>query len=75
MSVAARCFMKRSYARSSSWSTAQIIGRAANGKTQSDTRFTRNWSAAIGRMWPYLAALAVALAIVVAVPWLSVGFL
>jgi len=30
---------------------------------------------AIGRMWPYLAALAVALAIVVAVPWLSVGFL
>jgi tripartite ATP-independent transporter DctM subunit len=30
---------------------------------------------AIGRMWPYLAALAVALAIVVAFPWLSVGFL
>jgi TRAP-type C4-dicarboxylate transport system permease large subunit len=30
---------------------------------------------ALGRMWPYLAALAVALAIVVAVPWLSVGFL
>jgi hypothetical protein len=26
-------------------------------------------------MWPYLAALAVALAIVVAVPWLSIGFL
>jgi tripartite ATP-independent transporter DctM subunit len=30
---------------------------------------------ALGRMWPYLAALAVALAIVVAVPWLSIGFL
>jgi hypothetical protein len=29
----------------------------------------------LGRMWPYLAALAVALAIVVAVPWLSIGFL
>jgi TRAP-type C4-dicarboxylate transport system permease large subunit len=28
---------------------------------------------ALGRMWPYLAALA--LAIVVAVPWLSIGFL
>ena len=30
---------------------------------------------ALGRMWPYLGALAVALAIVVAVPWLSIGFL
>jgi tripartite ATP-independent transporter DctM subunit len=30
---------------------------------------------ALWRMWPYLAALAVALAIVVAVPWLSIGFL
>ena len=30
---------------------------------------------ALGRMWPYLAALVVALAIVVAVPWLSIGFL
>jgi tripartite ATP-independent transporter DctM subunit len=30
---------------------------------------------ALGRMWPYLAALAVALAVVVAVPWLSIGFL
>ena len=30
---------------------------------------------ALGRMWPYLAALAVALAIVVAFPWLSIGFL
>ena len=30
---------------------------------------------ALGRMWPYLAALAVALAIVVTVPWLSMGFL
>jgi tripartite ATP-independent transporter DctM subunit len=30
---------------------------------------------AISRMWPYLAALAVALAIVAAVPWLSIGFL
>jgi tripartite ATP-independent transporter DctM subunit len=30
---------------------------------------------ALWRMWPYLAALTVALAIVVAVPWLSVGFL
>jgi len=30
---------------------------------------------ALGRMWPYLAGLAVALAIVVAVPWLSIGFL
>jgi tripartite ATP-independent transporter DctM subunit len=30
---------------------------------------------ALGRMWPYLAALAVALAIVVLVPWLSIGFL
>jgi TRAP-type C4-dicarboxylate transport system permease large subunit len=29
---------------------------------------------ALGRMWPYLAGLAVALAIVVAVPWLSIGF-
>jgi hypothetical protein len=28
---------------------------------------------ALGRMWPYLAALAVALAIVVSVPWLSIG--
>jgi hypothetical protein len=26
-------------------------------------------------MWPYLATLAVALAIVVAVPWLAIGFL
>jgi tripartite ATP-independent transporter DctM subunit len=30
---------------------------------------------ALGRMWPYLAALALALAIVVAIPWLSIGFL
>jgi TRAP-type C4-dicarboxylate transport system permease large subunit len=30
---------------------------------------------ALGRMWPYLAGLAVALAIVVAFPWLSIGFL
>ena len=30
---------------------------------------------ALGRMWPYLAGLVVALAIVVAVPWLSIGFL
>jgi tripartite ATP-independent transporter DctM subunit len=30
---------------------------------------------ALWRMWPYLAALAVALAIVVAAPWLSIGFL
>jgi tripartite ATP-independent transporter DctM subunit len=30
---------------------------------------------ALWRMWPYLAALAVALAIVVAFPWLSIGFL
>jgi tripartite ATP-independent transporter DctM subunit len=30
---------------------------------------------ALWRMWPYLAALTVALAIVVAVPWLSIGFL
>jgi len=31
--------------------------------------------AALWRIWPYLGALAVALAIVVAVPWLSIGFL
>ena len=30
---------------------------------------------ALWRMWPYLAALTVALAIVVAFPWLSIGFL
>ncbi|MBV8870701.1 MAG: TRAP transporter large permease subunit, partial [Acetobacteraceae bacterium] len=30
---------------------------------------------AIWRIWPYLAALVVALAVVAAVPWLSVGFL
>jgi tripartite ATP-independent transporter DctM subunit len=30
---------------------------------------------ALWRIWPYLAALAVALAIVVAFPWLSIGFL
>ena len=30
---------------------------------------------ALGRMWPDLAGLAVALAIVVAFPWLSIGFL
>jgi TRAP-type C4-dicarboxylate transport system permease large subunit len=30
---------------------------------------------ALWRMWPYLAGLAVALAIVVAFPWLSIGFL
>jgi tripartite ATP-independent transporter DctM subunit len=30
---------------------------------------------AVWRIWPYLAALVVALAIVAAVPWLSVGFL
>ena len=30
---------------------------------------------ALWRMWPYLAALTVALAIIVAVPWLSIGFL
>src|SRR6516165_5107737 len=30
---------------------------------------------ALWRMWPYLAALAVALAVVVAFPWLSIGFL
>ncbi|MBV8166094.1 MAG: TRAP transporter large permease subunit, partial [Alphaproteobacteria bacterium] len=31
--------------------------------------------AAMGRVWPYLGALMVALAIVAAVPWLSIGFL
>jgi tripartite ATP-independent transporter DctM subunit len=31
--------------------------------------------AAMGRIWPYLAALLVALAVVAAVPWLSIGFL
>ena len=30
---------------------------------------------ALGRMWPYLAALVVALGFVVAFPWLSIGFL
>jgi len=30
---------------------------------------------AITRIWPYLAALVVALAVVAAVPWLSIGFL
>jgi tripartite ATP-independent transporter DctM subunit len=30
---------------------------------------------ALWRMWPYLAALTVALAIIVVVPWLSIGFL
>jgi len=30
---------------------------------------------ALGRIWPYMAALMVALAIVAAVPWLSTGFL
>jgi tripartite ATP-independent transporter DctM subunit len=30
---------------------------------------------AIGRVWPHLAALVVALAILVAVPWISIGFL
>jgi TRAP-type C4-dicarboxylate transport system permease large subunit len=30
---------------------------------------------AVWRIWPYLAALVVALAVVAAVPWLSVGFL
>jgi tripartite ATP-independent transporter DctM subunit len=30
---------------------------------------------ALWRIWPYLGALAVALAIVVAVPWISIGFL
>jgi tripartite ATP-independent transporter DctM subunit len=30
---------------------------------------------ALGRIWPYLGGLAVALAIVVAFPWLSIGFL
>jgi tripartite ATP-independent transporter DctM subunit len=30
---------------------------------------------AMGRIWPYLAALLVALAVVAAVPWLSIGFL
>jgi TRAP-type C4-dicarboxylate transport system permease large subunit len=30
---------------------------------------------AIWRIWPYLAALVVALAVVAAVPWLSIGFL
>jgi tripartite ATP-independent transporter DctM subunit len=29
----------------------------------------------MGRIWPYLAALLVALAVVAAVPWLSIGFL
>jgi TRAP-type C4-dicarboxylate transport system permease large subunit len=32
-------------------------------------------SAAMHRVWPYLAALAVALLVIAAVPWLSVGFL
>ena len=30
---------------------------------------------AMGRVWPYLAAVLVALIIVAAVPWLSIGFL
>jgi TRAP-type C4-dicarboxylate transport system permease large subunit len=30
---------------------------------------------AVWRIWPYLAALVAALAVVAAVPWLSVGFL
>ena len=30
---------------------------------------------AMGRVWPYLGALVVALAIVAAIPWLSIGFL
>jgi tripartite ATP-independent transporter DctM subunit len=30
---------------------------------------------AIGRVWPYLAALLVALIVIAAVPWLSIGFL
>ncbi len=32
-------------------------------------------AAAMHRVWPYLAALAAALLVIVAVPWLSVGFL
>lgn len=31
--------------------------------------------AAIGRIWPYLGALLVALAVIAAIPWLSTGFL
>jgi TRAP-type C4-dicarboxylate transport system permease large subunit len=31
--------------------------------------------AAIGRVWPYLAAVLAALVIVALVPWLSIGFL
>jgi TRAP-type C4-dicarboxylate transport system permease large subunit len=31
--------------------------------------------AAMGRIWPYLGALMVALAIVALIPWISVGFL
>jgi TRAP-type C4-dicarboxylate transport system permease large subunit len=30
---------------------------------------------AIGRVWPHLAALLVALLVLVAVPWVSIGFL
>ena len=30
---------------------------------------------AMGRVWPYLAAVLIALIIVAAVPWLSIGFL
>jgi TRAP-type C4-dicarboxylate transport system permease large subunit len=30
---------------------------------------------AMGRIWPYLGALLVALAVVAAVPWFSIGFL
>jgi TRAP-type C4-dicarboxylate transport system permease large subunit len=30
---------------------------------------------AVPKIWPYLAALAAALAVVAAVPWLSTGFL
>jgi tripartite ATP-independent transporter DctM subunit len=44
-----------------------FYGACAIGRVSPDDAF--------GRMWPYLAALAVALAIVVAVPWLSIGFL
>ena len=30
---------------------------------------------AMGRVWPYLGALVLALIVVAAVPWLSIGFL
>ena len=42
-------------------------GACAIGRVSADDAL---WS-----IWPYLAALTVALAVVVAVPWLSIGFL